>query len=514
MRRPTSIEPFTPSSTVSLHPILQAALDNLDVKVEEELARYRRQRRYPGSVAQQPAARSSTLRSSAPRQLTLPATDSALGILENGIQRPAPRSSIYETGQAGYELVSSAPGMAGGTSPAADPAFEATDDAWQDTFHQTAPQQTAPQQAVPPSLNQSAIAPAPVDPAPSDLPDSQSILSYSDYADLSAYAPNATLQRLAHPTDPQIATQTPSDYFASSEELLRSIAEDEAELRAELQSEPASQRFSTLLTPLGVGSMLLLLLSSTMLGYVVMNPTVIQFTANSDPVQPTPASPAPNIDRATTPSPDLSAEEFVDLDLDTLSTIPRQTTTSSKPNAAADAAKSKNGATRTAQPRSSNPQASGNSGSSSSASSPTASRALPTVPAPQPSFSTVVVSAEPPVAPAPDPAPVAAPPEPEPVVAEPISAAPPAAADPAPEIAAAPTSPTQASGNYYYVVTDYSGDPSLESARDVVPDAYVRNLPEAGAKVQFGAFNDEAKAQEMRQQLQEQGISAEVYRPE
>lgn len=509
MRRPTSIEPFTPSSTVTLHPILQAALDNLDVKVEEELARYRRQRRYPGLVAQQPAARSSTLRSSAPRQLTLPPTDSALGILENGIQRPAPRSSIYETGQASYELESSAPGMASGTSPAAVPAFEATDDAWQDTFQQTAPQQTAV-----PLLDQSAIAPAPINPVSTDLPDSQSILSYSDYADLSAYAPNATLQRLAHPADPQIATQTPSDYFASSEELLRSIAEDEAELRAELQSESASQRFSTLLTPLGVGSMLLLLLSSTMLGYVVMNPTVIQLKASSDPAQPTPASPVPNIDRATTPSPDLSAEEFVDLDLDTLSRIPRQTATSSKPNTAADAAKSKNGATRTAQPRSSNPQASGNSGSSSSASSQTASSALPTVPAPQPSFSTVVVSAEPPVAPALAPAPVAAPPEPESVVAEPISAAPPAAADPAPEIAAAPTSPTQASGNYYYVVTDYSGDPSLQSARDVVPDAYVRNLPEAGAKVQFGAFNDEAKAQEMRQQLQEQGISAEVYRPE
>jgi cell division septation protein DedD len=65
---------------------------------------------------------------------------------------------------------------------------------------------------------------------------------------------------------------------------------------------------------------------------------------------------------------------------------------------------------------------------------------------------------------------------------------------------------------YYYVVTPYSGDPSLENAREAVPDAYVRNF-EAGASVQLGAFSDSARAEELIQQLESQGIPAEIYRP-
>jgi cell division septation protein DedD len=77
----------------------------------------------------------------------------------------------------------------------------------------------------------------------------------------------------------------------------------------------------------------------------------------------------------------------------------------------------------------------------------------------------------------------------------------------APEPAANSSTPDQ--GDYYHVVTDYNSDRALEQARQVVPDAYVRNFPE-GAQVQLGAFNDAQKAQGLVQELQEKGIPAQV----
>jgi hypothetical protein len=63
-------------------------------------------------------------------------------------------------------------------------------------------------------------------------------------------------------SDPEM----PDDYLASSEELLRSLADEE---RGE-----AIERnvLDNLLTPLGVGSLVLMLMGSAMFGYLVMNP--------------------------------------------------------------------------------------------------------------------------------------------------------------------------------------------------------------------------------------------------
>jgi hypothetical protein len=60
--------------------------------------------------------------------------------------------------------------------------------------------------------------------------------------------------------------EMPQDYLESSEELLRSLAQEE--------SEEAIERniLDNLLTPLGVGSLLLMLMGSAMFGYLVMNP--------------------------------------------------------------------------------------------------------------------------------------------------------------------------------------------------------------------------------------------------
>jgi serine/threonine-protein kinase len=66
-------------------------------------------------------------------------------------------------------------------------------------------------------------------------------------------------------------------------------------------------------------------------------------------------------------------------------------------------------------------------------------------------------------------------------------------------------------GNYYYVVMDYSSDRVLEQARTIVPDAHVHTFPN-GTKVQMGAFLRESEAKTLVEQLQQQGVSASIYR--
>jgi cell division septation protein DedD len=62
------------------------------------------------------------------------------------------------------------------------------------------------------------------------------------------------------------------------------------------------------------------------------------------------------------------------------------------------------------------------------------------------------------------------------------------------------------------VVTDYSGTQSLESARSAVGDAYVRNFS-SGTRIQMGAFSQQSSAQNLVNQLQGQGIPAQVISP-
>jgi hypothetical protein len=61
----------------------------------------------------------------------------------------------------------------------------------------------------------------------------------------------------------------PDDYLESSEALLRSLTEEQPETKK------SSNSSDSLLSPLGIGSMLLLLLASLTLGYVVLNPKTL-----------------------------------------------------------------------------------------------------------------------------------------------------------------------------------------------------------------------------------------------
>ncbi len=113
---------------------------------------------------------------------------------------------------------------------------------------------------------------------------------------------------------------SPDDYLESSEELLRSLAQEEANVEHERSS------LEGLLTPFGIGSMMLMLMGSGMFGYLVMNPStftalgsgltrlVSGFRGNSAPAAPVVAS-APAQEGVEIPK---ESSEFMDLSLKSL----------------------------------------------------------------------------------------------------------------------------------------------------------------------------------------------------
>lgn len=318
----------------------------------------------------------------------------------------------------------------------------------------------------------------------------------------------------AQPPTPGFVPPAPAEdsyeYMESSEHLLRSLAEDEAELR----QEPAPRMLDTLLTPLGIGSMILLLLSSVTLGYVLTNPASLSFMgtqaeAPEDESLMLEGSESTTADSGTAASgntasgnssfsPDLSSQEFRSLTLDTLSTLPEDQPIPETPvTATGTASQSTAPGNTAAQPgsgASTLPQTPATS--SRSAAAPPARSAAAPAPRPQPA-----------PAPAPAPRPQAAAPAPRPQPAPAPAPAP--SRSPAPVAAA----PAAASSSYFYVITDYTGDRALETAQSAMGDAYVRNF-DMGAVIQFGAFSEADRAESLIQDLQRQGISARIHRVE
>lgn len=405
MPQRSSTDPSAPQ-LLDLHPALQATLRCMDVRLEDELARYRRDRRRSPIRPQSVAA--------------------------------APEGVAANPGMASPSMLAIAPGFAG-------------------------------------ELEEEAFAP-------------------------SVAASAGGFDPMAPPAEPEDY----DDYLESSEHLLRSLAEDEADLRAE----PAPRMLDTLLTPLGIGSMLLLLLSSVTLGYVITHPNGLPFAtteASEDAIaEPDSNLTLPDENNAVSDAPftpDLSSQEFRDLNLDSLSTLPEDEVdgvTEGLDNATPSSLEGDAGVEAAGETLAGGPTSS----ITPAVPSPTAAAA------PRPAAAPV----RSPVAAAPSPRPPAAPaPSPRVPPAATSAPAPAPARSPAPSpVAAATPSPPQA---YYYVVTDYTGDAALGAAQEVVPDAYVRNFS-SGAVVQFGAFSEEDRASSLSQELQRQGISARVQRVE
>ncbi|WP_346293456.1 SPOR domain-containing protein [Sphaerothrix gracilis] len=427
-RSPASQSELKGSATELKAP-LQSALGSLNITLDEELTRYRRQRQgHPAPL---------------PRRLKVKS------------QRPLDLITVKPT--------ESSPSQATPTISGAV----------------NIPPPPPPRIPNPAAAETEAEATSPAIAAPSDIEGDESVTALASQHDLS-----------------------PEGYLASSEALLQSLAADgTADESAAAPSD--STWLDNWATPLGVGSLALLLVGSAGLGYVLTNPTAISHIPLLKRLSAT--STAGDVDAELTNTdnleasdatfhslgPDLSSQEFVELNLNTLSTL--------ETNAAVPLSPASTTATQPASTPTATAPAAQPPSAAATATAPATAAAPPTSPAPR------AATARP--AP-PPPARPAAPARPAPQPAPTAPARPPAPQSAATAAAAPAPSSTPAPVNYY-VVTDYTGDQSLSTARTAVEDAYVRNFSE-GARIQMGAFNSAEAAESLAENLQSQGISASV----
>jgi hypothetical protein len=274
----------------------------------------------------------------------------------------------------------------------------------------------------------------------------------------------------------------PDDYLASSEQLLRSLDEEEAQIGAKRSIR------DKLLTPVGVSLMLLLLLSSAAVGYILINPsslsyvgfgrskksptsTVAQSSIQKSQVTSNTAAepPIPN-------SPNLASQEFVDLNLNNLSTLKTSPSPSTTPLPPASPKPVARQATPSPIP---SPVSNGRPQDLVSALVPLSLAPMPVPPPPAPAAPTPAVKKTPPASPTPT---------------------------------QVKGNPPQLQKNFYYVMTKYESDSTLPKVRKIAGDAYVLNFPE-GRRIQIAAFYKESDAKAFIQELQKKGVSAWVYHP-
>jgi hypothetical protein len=435
------------SQNQNLHPTLQAALASLDVQLDEELARYRRQRVGRST----PPARGLGRNQARNKSLDLISISATGG-------RTQPQTTSSEQ------------------NPVASPADGSVSNQTAGTVN----------------------------------PSSQLAIATQIQSDGELLESRSTVEanRAGELLDPAIDQLGPDDYLESSEELLRSLAEEEAKVRVERNF------IQSLLTPLGVGSMLLLVFISTAFGYIVMNPsslTTLSFGRGNSGSEANrnEAGEDTAVVEGIPSALNLSQREFRDLNLDNLSMAKGNSTESAIAARSPEPAKPKNpGMPKVATPESRNNEPVIVEDNSATVAASTAVEEV------QPAIATAEPVRSAPPARRSAPTKTYTPPTPRQVPPQASVDAPRALKPvaPAPVAPAAPAPAADNSGSYRYkVVTPYENDQTLEKAREAVPDAYVRNLPE-GAQVQMGAYPSEAAAQEQVQQLQKQGISAEVYR--
>ena len=433
---PAAIPPRPGSgSDVEINPQLDNVLRNLNVNLEDELARYRRQRH--GRVPPPPPPR-----------------------------RPAQRKTI--------DLIS-----VSATAPSESPS--------------AAPAQ--PPSAPPPPPPNPFLQQTPDSEPDTELPDLEQLpqedVSFSTATDdiESSFASNDEVA-LPVPTN-----ETPTEgYLESSEELLKSIEDDQAEPDSVPDPYSPERKNNGLLKLAGL---VLVLLGGVGVGFAITYPSQLQnlrsqiwptadsTTEPTDTATTTPETSAPIGNETSAPSeppetpatapvspddykppgPDLSTQEFKELDdVQDLVTL------------------DVNEGAGTTAPTLSNP-------------AQTPIPAPATTPTQEPATAT------------PTPAPATGTTPPGADATTPTAATPPAA--PAPT--AAPTIAT-ATGSNFYVIASYTGDDSLNKAREFVPDAFVRNF-KAGARIQLAAFDNRAQAEDQVAALTQQGATVELFGP-
>jgi hypothetical protein len=467
-----------PRQTAQLNPQLQAVLGNLDVQLDDELARYRRKKRIEAEAPQPSGYRN---RSTTPKNLEVVVTPGQR-------ETPATRSrEPFQLDRNGSEAIASDFMEANESNP------------FPSGLSPFSPQVTLPQK-LEASLSSNR----------SNVGDRDPGLSNINLAENNA--PNSTEESPDRPLD------RTHDYLESSEQLLGSLDESSAsDLSTRLRNRRRQRRsLKNLLSPLSVGVTLLFVLITGTLAYMISGkmgdrqPIVTAENAASSASSPT-QPPLAEVPR----SPNLADREFVPLDLDTLGTItgnsetempapvlatvpispspePTQATATTPavpgqtypslenlntailpqsvqdnlPNARAN--NSNNANSNNANSNNAN-STNANSGNNSPQAKTGASSPTPAATNQTPGTQT-------------------------------------------PQKLPEPTVSNQSFPAFFYVVIDYQNEDSLYLARQAIPDAYVREFP-IGVKVQMAAFEDTASAQAMVQYLKEQGFAAQVYQP-
>ncbi|NET10081.1 MAG: hypothetical protein F6K09_03880 [Merismopedia sp. SIO2A8] len=538
----------------SLHPVLQSALDSLDVDLEEELARYRRHILVQQRVAKQTSSYPALT-------ATSPFSFEELG--ESSLSSPRSQE----------QSIAAVSGM---VSPSIPPAPA------EDILSTTLPVDTSITQR---SQSHGAKFEAErYEPAQqSTTGDQPGLVAVSSEQSRASESDLAVSQQASLLTDS--LPPNPDGYLESSEELLKSIKQEEERANAiasATETETTGLGSSralrgSLLTPLGLGSILLLILSSATLGYLILRPSTLNAIAswmsspNSSGGNPSNLESGQQQGGLSNLAPDLAAGEFDPLRANNLSSLPavvdtdqingvgggatqsdslssngvegtpaEDTVVASRSDAASDGRAlsvsspsqspaslpvtapqpaPRRVAAPTPTPRYTPPTP---AASPPSPVTPTSTTASP-LPSPPPERTTEPVSAPDgsdesnPVEEAPlsleerETPPISVPPHSE-AIAVPTSSSSPPVSSPSP--ASTPTTPPVSAApiqeDLYYVTTPYTGDQSLEAAQDAVSGSYVRSFPE-GTQVQMGAFSSESGAEAFVQNLQDQGISAEVY---
>lgn len=409
------------SKTPSLKPPLAAALASLEVQLDRELARYRRTRSgYRAANQSHP-----TSSNSSQQQFLAPLTtfNSTAGTIQSSVEEnhvEIPASEVNANTPSTYITETL-------TTPPPPPPIT--------------PKVATISDSVPASAPPSASA-----------------------SNNSSIVPVATVKNESQPeiSDSPSPASQPDDYLESSEALLRSLTEEEPKA----QKRPKANNDS-LLSPLGIGSMLLLLMASLILGYVVINPKSLKFSFDglfkrNDP------NVAENIDATgrnaqtvaqpqLTPIPkypNLAKDEFPEVNSpnDVVGLKPK-----SKP---------------TPTPMATIP----NPTTASPVQQPPS--AIPINPLPQQATTTI-----PPVAVSPSPTPV-------------------------PEIPIDEIKPS--ADGFYHVVIDKNSDADFANARQAIPDAY---LSPDGKLIYLGAIKNKQKAQELLTEIQGKGLKARIRQP-
>ncbi len=297
----------------------------------------------------------------------------------------------------------------------------------------------------------------------------------------------------------------PNNYLESSEKLIEGLDSPMVEV-VEERSLAAS-----LLTPLGLSSMLLFLVSCTALGYAVFYPSSLAKMAGLNRLVDRQNTPSEAQNTASTvadtrskelpKAPNLASKEFVELDLSTLSNV--------KPTASPITSPSPKASIPPTPAAISNPigavpiptedgtakvREKGLNNLSTAllpSPSPSAVQTVPTLPTLPPTASPLAANSAPTA--------TASPGAVSPTVTSPAPAAP-------------LGTPKRASDGFYYVVVDYTDAKSVEQARIAVPDAYLRKFSK-GVKIQMGALNDAASAELLVKELQAKGVKPQYYQP-